>query len=72
MNTQHASPDFIIGMHLQVDPAVDCILSRASRLINPIAAVHGQNNSFEDLRMDCRQPFPYPITEGLPVIREKL
>jgi len=26
VNTQHASPDFTIAMHLQVDLAVECIL----------------------------------------------
>src|ERR1700732_5565272 len=39
VNTQHASPNLTIGMHLQVDPAVECILSGATGSIKPIPAV---------------------------------
>jgi hypothetical protein len=38
-------------------------------LNQPNRGGHGQNNGFEDLRMDCRQTLLYGIMEGLRVTR---
>ena len=62
MNTQHAS---------HAPPSRPCrvVYFEQSNPVNqPNRGRHGQNNGFEDWRMDCWQPFPYQIMEGLPVI----